>query len=176
MAMARRQEALAEFATAADLLADEPEAAAELALVNAWMAEDEMFAGNPGPAADHAGRALASGAATEPVAIMALHIRGDSRIALGDPEGIEDLHEALDRAQALGAVSEIITSYSYLADREWQVEGPAVALRGWMPAASWPIGAERSARDRGPRSPRSNCWWSSADGTRCCPGRAARQR
>ena len=128
MALARRQEALAEFAAAAALLADEPEAAAELALVNAWMAEDEMFAGNPGPAADHAGRALASGAATEPIAIMALHIRGDSRIALGDPEGIEDLHEALERAQALGAVSEIVTSYSYLADREWQVEGPEVAL------------------------------------------------
>jgi len=128
MALARRDEALAEFATAAELLADEPEAAAELALVNAWMAEDEMFSGNPGPAADFADRALA-GAATDPVAIMALHIRGDSRIALGDPDGIEDLYEALERAEAMGGVSEIVTSYSYLADREWQVEGPEVAVR-----------------------------------------------
>jgi hypothetical protein len=129
MAMARREDARREFATAAELLAGEPEAAAELALVHAWMAEDEMFAGNPGPAADYAGQALAIEAATEPVAIMALHIRGDSRIALGDPGGIEDLHEALARAQALDSVSEIVTSYSYLADREWQVEGPAPALQ-----------------------------------------------
>ena len=50
-----------------------------------------MFAGNPGPAAEYADRALAIEEATEPVAIMALHIRGDSRIALGDPGGIDDL-------------------------------------------------------------------------------------
>jgi hypothetical protein len=87
-----------------------------------------MFAGNPRAAEDQADQALASGAATEPVVIMSLHIRGDSRIALGDAAGIEDLEEALRRAEALGAVSEIVTSYSYLADREWQVEGPAVAL------------------------------------------------
>ena len=129
MAMARREEARREFATAAGLLAGEPEAASELALVRAWMAEDEMFSGNPGPAADYADQALATGAANEQVAIMALHIRGDSRIALGDPAGIEDLHEALDRAQSLGSVSETITSYSYIADREWQVEGPALALQ-----------------------------------------------
>ena len=127
--MARREDARREFATAAELLAGEPEAAAELALVHAWMAEDEMFAGNPGPAAEYAGQALAIEEANEPVAIMALHIRGDSRIALGDPGGIDDLHEALDRAQALGSVSEIVTSYSYLADREWQVDGPAPALQ-----------------------------------------------
>jgi class 3 adenylate cyclase len=129
MAMARREDARREFATAAELLAGEPEAAAALALVHAWMAEDEMFAGNPGPAAEHAARALAIEEANEPVAIMALHIRGDSRIALGDPGGIDDLHEALDRAQALGSVSEIVTSYSYIADREWQVDGPAPALQ-----------------------------------------------
>ena len=129
MAMARREDARREFATAAELLAGEPEAASELALVHAWMAEDEMFAGNPGPAAEYADQALAIEEANEPVAIMALHIRGDSRIALGDPGGIDDLHEALDRAQALGSVSEIVTSYSYIADREWQVDGPAPALQ-----------------------------------------------
>ena len=128
MAHARAEEARAELATAAALLGDQPDGAGELALVHAWMAEDHMFAGNPGPAAEFADKSLSSGAATEMVAIMALHIRGDSRIALGDPDGIEDLHEALERAQALGAVSEIVTSFSYLADREWQVQGPAVAL------------------------------------------------
>ena len=59
---------------------------------------------------------------------MALHIRGDSRIALGDPDGIDDLREALRLAEAIGSVSDIVTSHSYLADREWQVDGPAVAL------------------------------------------------
>ena len=136
MAMARREEARREFATAAELLAGEPEAASELALVRAWMAEDEMFSGNPGPAADYADQALATGAANEQVAIMALHIRGDSRIALGDPDGIEDLHEALDRAQSLGSVSEIITSYSYIADHR-------VAGRG--------AGARAAAAGRGQR-------------------------
>jgi hypothetical protein len=110
------------------LLADAPEDATELAHVRAWLAEEQMFAGNPGPARDFADQALSSGAATDQVAIMALHIRGDSRIALGDADGIDDLLEALRRAEAIGAVSEIVTSHSYLADREWQVEGPAVAL------------------------------------------------
>ena len=58
MAMARREDARREFATAAELLAGEPEAAAELALVHAWMAEDEMFAGQPRPG----GRARGPGA------------------------------------------------------------------------------------------------------------------
>jgi class 3 adenylate cyclase len=128
MALARREEATAELATAAELLANQPDAAAELALVHAWMAEDHMFAGNPGPAAELADRALASGAAVDMVAIMALHIRGDSRIALGDPDGLDDLYEALERSQTLGSVSEIVTSFNYIADREWQVDGPAVAL------------------------------------------------
>ena len=128
MALARPEEARMQLTTAEKLLADKPEAAAELAHVRAWLAEEQMFAGNPRAAEDQADQALASGAATEPVVIMSLHIRGDSRIALGDAAGIEDLEEALRRAEALGAVSEIVTSYSYLADREWQVEGPAVAL------------------------------------------------
>jgi class 3 adenylate cyclase/tetratricopeptide (TPR) repeat protein len=127
MALARHDEARGQLATAAELLAGEPEAAAERALVNAWMAEERMFAGLPGPAAEFSGRAL-EGGATEPVAIMALHIRGDSRIALGDPGGVEDLRDALARAQALGSVSDIVTSYNYLADREWQEQGPAAAL------------------------------------------------
>ena len=129
MALARHDDARQELATAAELLADRPEALAELALVHAWMAEERMFAGLPGPAADLAGKALESGTATEPVAIMALHIRGDSRIALGDPTGVEDLQEALIRAQAIGSVSDIVTSFNYLADREWQETGPGAALK-----------------------------------------------
>jgi len=128
MALGRPEEARMQLTTAEKLIADQPGAAAELAHIRAWLAEEQMFAGNPRAAEDLADQALAGGGALEPVAIMALHIRGDSRIALGDGEGIEDLEEALRRAEALGAVSEIVTSHSYLADREWQVEGPAVAL------------------------------------------------
>ena len=128
MGMGFAEEARAHFATGAELLADHPEATVEGALVNAWLAEVQMFAGNPGPAAEFSGAALSTGAADAPVAIMALHIRGDSRIALGDPDGIDDLREALRLAEEIGSVSDIVTSHSYLADREWQVDGPAVAL------------------------------------------------
>jgi class 3 adenylate cyclase/tetratricopeptide (TPR) repeat protein len=129
MALARHEEARQQLATAAELLADLPDALPELALVHAWMAEERMFAGLPAPAAEFASKALASGSATDPVAIMALHIRGDSRIALGDPTGVEDLQEALVRAQAIESVSDIVTSYNYLADREWQERGPEPALQ-----------------------------------------------
>jgi class 3 adenylate cyclase/tetratricopeptide (TPR) repeat protein len=128
MALARHEEASEHLRVAADLLTDEPDAGPELALVHAWMAEERMFAGLPGPAADLAGKALEGGEANELTAIMALHIRGDSRIALGDPDGIDDLQDALARSQALGSVSDVVTSFSYLADREWQVAGPAAAL------------------------------------------------
>jgi class 3 adenylate cyclase len=128
MAIARPEEARAQLSMAEGLLAGAPDAVAELAHVRAWSAEEQMFAGNPGPARDLADQALSTDAASDQVAIMALHIRGDSRIALGDPDGIDDLAKALALAETLGAVSEIVTSFSYLADREWQVEGPAAAL------------------------------------------------
>ncbi|MFL5791373.1 MAG: ATP-binding protein [Actinomycetota bacterium] len=128
MALARHDEASEHLRVAADLLAGEPDAEQELALVHAWMAEERMFAGLPGPAAQFAGMALEGDGANEVTAIMALHIRGDSRIALGDPDGIDDLQEALARSQALGSVSDVVTSFNYLADREWQVAGPAAAI------------------------------------------------
>ena len=121
-----------------------------------------MFAGNPGPAAELADRALASGAATEPIAIMALHIRGDSRIALGDPDGIEDLHEALRTREALGSVSEIVTSLQLPRRPRVAGRGPGGGPRApGCRRASSPTAAGRSARGRGPRSPRSSCWSSS---------------
>jgi tetratricopeptide (TPR) repeat protein len=128
MALARHDEARAALAQAAELLADHPEAAAERAHVFAWQAEEKMFAGNPVEAAALADRALTTGDAREPIRIMALHIRGDSRLGIGDSGGAVDLREALVRAEALGSVSDIITTHSYLADHEWQTQGPAVAL------------------------------------------------
>ncbi len=128
MGMGLAEDARAHFATGEELLADHPEATVERALVNAWLAEVQMFAGNPGPAAAFADKALATEDAGATVAIMALHIRGDSRIALGDADGIDDLREALRLAEEIGSVSDIITSHSYLADREWLIDGPSVAL------------------------------------------------
>jgi class 3 adenylate cyclase/tetratricopeptide (TPR) repeat protein len=128
MALARHDEASEHLRVAADLLSGEPNAGPELALVHAWMAEERMFAGLPGPAAELAAKALEGNEANELTAIMALHIRGDSRIALGDPDGIDDLQDALARSQALGSVSDVVTSFSYLADREWQVAGPGPAI------------------------------------------------
>jgi class 3 adenylate cyclase/tetratricopeptide (TPR) repeat protein len=128
MALARHEEASEHLRVAADLLADEPEAGPELALVHAWLAEERMFAGLPGPAGEFASMALEGDEANEETAIMALHIRGDSRVALGDPDGIDDLQDALARSQALGSVSDVVTSFNYLADREWQVSGPAAAI------------------------------------------------
>jgi class 3 adenylate cyclase/tetratricopeptide (TPR) repeat protein len=128
MALARHDEVTEHLRVAAELLVDEPDAGPELALVYAWMAEEKMFAGLPGPAAELAGKALEGDEANESTAIMALHIRGDSRIALGDPDGIADLQAALARSQALGSVSDVVTSLNYLADREWQVTGPAAAI------------------------------------------------
>ena len=95
---------------------------------------------------------------------MALHIRGDSRIALGDPDGIDDLQGALARSQALGSVSDVVTSFSYLADREWQVTGPAAAVELLDEAGALRIGAAHSARVRGPRSRRWRCSTNSAGG------------
>jgi tetratricopeptide (TPR) repeat protein len=128
MALARHDEASEHLRVAADLLVGEPNAGPELALVHAWMAEERMFAGLPGPAAELAAKALEGDEANDLTAIMALHIRGDSRIALGDPDGIDDLQDALARSQALGSVSDVVTSFSYLADREWQVTGPRPAI------------------------------------------------
>jgi class 3 adenylate cyclase len=127
MAAGRPAEAREHLTRAEAMLTDSPEDSSELAHVHAWLAEEQMFAGNPGPAAEFAERALSERATFE-TRIMALHIRGDSRIALGDEGGGDDLKEALRLAEASGAVSEIVTSYSYLADHEWQVEGPAAAL------------------------------------------------
>ena len=101
--------------------------------------------------------------------IMSLHIRGDSRIALGDARN-EDLEEALRRAEALGAVSEIVTSYSYLADREWQVEGPAVALARLDEGTA--LADRRGAYSQGTWSKVSALQLSTSSdgGTRCCRG------
>ena len=170
MAMARREDARREFATAAELLAGEPEAAAELALVHAWMAEDEMFAGQPrsrrrvrGPGARDRGgeRAGRDHGPAHPggLADRARRPRRDRRPARGARSragarlGLGDRHllQLHRRSRVAGRRSGA---------------GPAAAGRR---AARWPTAAARSARGRGARSPRWSCCTSSAGGTRCSP-------
>jgi tetratricopeptide (TPR) repeat protein len=60
---------------------------------------------------------------------MSLHIRGDSRCALGDTGGLDDLRRALILAERSGRADDIVTSLSYLAEAEGAMEGPAAAVR-----------------------------------------------
>ncbi len=69
------------------------------------------------------------------VAVIALHIRGDARCSTGDLDaGLEDLREALRRAEESGNVGDIVASRNYLAEWRWATEGPAAGLAEWETA------------------------------------------
>jgi class 3 adenylate cyclase/tetratricopeptide (TPR) repeat protein len=102
----------------------------ELARACAFLAEEDMFGGRVEEALSWSERAL--GLAREfgavDVAIMALHIRGDARCSLGEPEGIVDLREALELSDATGNAADSVTSENYLAEWRWALDGPREAL------------------------------------------------
>ena len=54
---------------------------------------------------------------SDSVAVMTLHIRGNGRCELGDLDGMDDLWDALHRAETSGTALDMRTSYSYLS--EW---------------------------------------------------------
>ena len=129
-----------------------------------------MFSGNPGrtaPTGRVSGAARPAGGERQ-VAIMALHIRGLAdrprrpRRHRGPPRG------ARSRAIA-GSVSETITSYSYIADREWKSRGRRSPCSDWTRAATWPIVAALQRRARGARSRLSSRSRSSAGGRALTP-------
>jgi hypothetical protein len=62
------------------------------------------------------------------IAVMALHIRGDARCAIGDAGGLEDLEAALRLAETEGNMADIVTSRDYLAEWVWMFESPTAAL------------------------------------------------
>lgn len=113
---------------AVDLLErQEGEPAELLAELYAARAENEMFAGRTLPSLEWADRALAL-PHTSSVEMMALHIRGNGRCERGDLGGMEDLWEALHRAQASGTGTDLAESYSYLAEWVGLQEGPQRSL------------------------------------------------
>ncbi|MGZ5213110.1 MAG: ATP-binding protein [Actinomycetota bacterium] len=100
-----------------------PELLAEL---YACRAEDEMFSGRTKGSLRWADRALALPHSAS-VDMMALHIRGNGRCELGDLDGMDDLRDALHRAEASGNGVDLAQSYSYLSEWVGLQEGP---LRG----------------------------------------------
>ena len=99
-----------------------------LAELYACRAEDEMFAGHSAESLRWAGRALEI-PHTDAIAVMTLHIRGNGRCELGDLEGLDDLWEALRRAEAGGTALELAQSYSYLSEWVGVTEGSSEGLR-----------------------------------------------
>ena len=93
-----------------------------LAELYACRAEDEMFSGHSASSLRWADHAL-SLPHNDAVAIMTLHIRGNGRCELGDLNGLEDLEEALRRAEATGDGLHLAQSYSYLSEWVGVTEG-----------------------------------------------------
>jgi tetratricopeptide (TPR) repeat protein len=128
--MARSRDLLAE---AVELLERQPPGP-ELARAYAFRAEERMFAGRNDEAAAYAGRALDLPGGNGEIAIIALHIRGDARLAEGDERGMDDLEEALRIAQRGGDAGGIATSENYLGDWEWIKKGAAAGLEHYLAA------------------------------------------
>lgn len=122
------QEAGQSLDRAIDLLeSQEGEPAELLAELYAARAENEMFAGRTVASLEWADRALAL-PHTPAVDMMALHIRGNGRCERGDLGGMDDLWDALHRAQASGIGTDLAESYSYLAEWVGLQEGPQQSL------------------------------------------------
>ena len=98
-----------------------------LAELYACRAEDEMFSGHSEESLRWADRALEL-PHTDAVAVMTLHIRGNGRCELGDLGGLEDLWEALRRAEQGGTGLELAQSYSYLSEWVGVTEGSIEGL------------------------------------------------
>ena len=98
-----------------------------LAELYAALAEDQMFAGRSEESLRWATRALEL-PHSDSIAVMTLHIRGNGRLELGDPGGMDDLWETLHRAEASGSALDQATSYSYLSEWVGLTEGPVRGL------------------------------------------------
>ncbi len=98
-----------------------------LAELYAALAEDEMFGGRSEESLRWATRALEL-PHSDSIAVMTLHIRGNGRLELGDPGGMDDLWETLHRAEASGSALDQATSYSYLSEWVGLTEGPVRGL------------------------------------------------
>ncbi|MGH2596274.1 MAG: ATP-binding protein [Actinomycetota bacterium] len=108
-------------------LLEEGEPTQALAELYACRAEDEMFSGHSEESLRWADRALEL-PHTDAIAVMTLHIRGNGRCELGDLGGLDDLWEALRRAEAGGTALDLAQSYSYLSEWVGVTEGSSEGL------------------------------------------------
>jgi class 3 adenylate cyclase/tetratricopeptide (TPR) repeat protein len=147
----------AAFAEAVETLERLPPGPA-LATAYAFRAEEELLAGDTSDAATFADRALALlEDERDEVAIIALHIRGDSRCSMGDLDGgLEDLREALRRSEEAGNVVDVVTSLNYLAEWRWATEGPAAGLAEWERALE--LAERMNARSSGTYTKGAALW------------------
>jgi class 3 adenylate cyclase/tetratricopeptide (TPR) repeat protein len=102
----------------------------DLAESYSYRAEANMLAGRSEESLVWAERSLgvAAEVQSENAAIMALHLRGNSRCELGDAGGLEDLRDALRRAEFLGSAADIVYSLMYLGEWSWLLESPEAGL------------------------------------------------
>ena len=144
----------------------------ELALVHAWMAEDEMFAGQPRSRRRATrSRRWRREPRTSPSRSWRCTSAGTRGSRSATPAGSTTSTRRSIARRRLGRCRRSSRRTAIIADREWQVERAGAALcSGWTRAASWPTVAARSARARGARSRRWSSSTSSAGGTRCSPG------
>jgi class 3 adenylate cyclase len=121
--------AMPELDRAIELLEPLP-AGPSLAEAYAFRAEEAMLAGETERSLEFAGRALEMARASRvtPLAVMALHIRGNGRIERQDEDGLEDLREALRSSEETGDTASVIFSLNYLGEWSWLLTGPEEAL------------------------------------------------
>ncbi|MGZ4131732.1 MAG: ATP-binding protein, partial [Actinomycetota bacterium] len=100
-----------------------------LAEAYAYRAEEMMLAGRTEESLRWAERAIEVATTVGSDAmIMALHLRGNARCESGDATGLDDLRDALRRAEELGSAMDIVYSLMYLGEWTWLLEGPVPGL------------------------------------------------
>jgi len=77
------------------------------------------------------GLALAEKLGLDAESVRARQSRGAARGELGDPEGLQDLREALRQGLDLGLGEETALCYGNLANQLWTTQGPQPALETW---------------------------------------------
>jgi class 3 adenylate cyclase/tetratricopeptide (TPR) repeat protein len=102
----------------------------ELVLAYTHLARYYHFAGPAEVCAEWAGKAIA---AAETLGVVSLGIRarvfrGYTRFELGDPDGLDDLRQALRTGLELGLGDDTAGAYLALGDIIWWTEGPAAGL------------------------------------------------
>jgi tetratricopeptide (TPR) repeat protein len=119
------------------VLLDGLPAAREHARAATDRAASMFLAGDPAGAleATEAALQLANQVGATDLAARSLEIRGMSRCALGDQEGLADLHRALAGSRTLGLGPETVRAYLNLGTFVTPMEGPAAALEHFTAGA-----------------------------------------